>query len=192
MSPRTKAQFEEIREAATERILNSALEVFGTYGYESATISQIARHAGISKGLIYNYFSSKEDLLKSLIDNLIQHESSLMTEIYHQDASRFLENIIRYSFREIRENSHQWKLITSLTMQLERYEFIHDLAVNKLRSYLQLFEKLLTEIGFSNAREEACILAALFDGIGIQSLIVREDYDLDFYENYLIEKYCKS
>ncbi len=192
MSPRTKAQFEEIREAATERILNSALEVFGTYGYESATISQIARHAGISKGLIYNYFSSKEDLLKSLIDNLIQHESSLMTEIFNQDASRFLENIIRYSFREIRENSHQWKLITSLTMQLERYEFIHDLAVNKLRGYLQLFEKLLTEIGFSNAREEARIIAALFDGIGLQSLIVREDYDLDFYENYLIEKYCKS
>lgn len=191
MSPRTKAQFEEIREAASERILASALEVFGTYGYESATISQVAKHANISKGLIYNYFSSKEELLKKLIDNLTAQERNIMNQIYDENPSKFLENIIRYSFKEVRENSHRWKLITSLTIQLEKFEFIHDLAVNKLRGFLALFEKLLADLGHSNPSEEARILAALFDGIGLQSLVVREEYDLDFYEDYLIRKYCK-
>ena len=60
MSPRTPQQFEEIREEKMTLIMDIALEHFANEGYHTTTINHIARHAGISKGLMYNYFESKE------------------------------------------------------------------------------------------------------------------------------------
>jgi len=45
------------------RIIDAALQVFGEKGYYNATISEIAREAGVSEATIYEYFGSKEDLL---------------------------------------------------------------------------------------------------------------------------------
>lgn len=67
MSPRTEKQFEKIRESKRELIMNTALEEFAENGYHVTSISKISKRANISKGLIYNYFKSKEDLLKSII-----------------------------------------------------------------------------------------------------------------------------
>ncbi|MGQ9704810.1 MAG: TetR/AcrR family transcriptional regulator, partial [Actinomycetota bacterium] len=44
-------------------IIDAALKVFGEKGYYNATISEIARAAGVSEATIYEYFGSKEDLL---------------------------------------------------------------------------------------------------------------------------------
>jgi len=74
MSPRTEQQFEEIRESKKKLIMDTALELFAVEGFHTTPISKIASAAGISKGLLYNYFESKEDLIKTIIfkglDNL--------------------------------------------------------------------------------------------------------------------------
>jgi AcrR family transcriptional regulator len=192
MSPRSKAQFEEIRDQARDKIMSAALQLFGTKGYEATTISQIAKEAGFSKGLLYNYFDSKEDLLKELVASLSKGEEDIMKQIVSDDPSVMLENIIRFTFKEYRDNMELWRLITSLAIQVERFAFIHDLAVNKLNGYLVLFEQLLTGIGIPHPKEEARILAAVFDGVGWQKLFVKEDYQLDDFEEYLIIKYCSK
>ena len=63
MSPRTPQQLDKIRKERRKAIMDTSLEVFSEYGYESASISMIAKKVGISKGLMYNYFESKEELL---------------------------------------------------------------------------------------------------------------------------------
>ena len=68
MSPRTPKQFMEIREEKKTLIMDVALEHFANEGYFTTTINHIARHAGISKGLMYNYFESKEELLTEIIN----------------------------------------------------------------------------------------------------------------------------
>ena len=68
MSPRTPTQFAEIRENKKKEILSAALDLFANEGYHQASIARIAKKANISKGLIYNYFNSKEELLKELIE----------------------------------------------------------------------------------------------------------------------------
>src|SRR5512146_1450712 len=82
MSPRSPRQFQEIREEKMALIMDVALEHFANEGFYRTTISHIARHAGISKGLMYNYFESKEALLKAII-----HRS--VNEIYlNMDTNR--------------------------------------------------------------------------------------------------------
>jgi leucyl aminopeptidase len=71
MSPRTPKQFKEIREEKRNLIMDTALEHFASEGYYATTINHIAKHAGISKGLMYNYFESKEALLKAIIQRSV-------------------------------------------------------------------------------------------------------------------------
>jgi AcrR family transcriptional regulator len=53
-------------------ILEAATKVFAEKGYQYATISDIAKAAGISTGLIYSYFQNKLDVLLSIILNFLQ------------------------------------------------------------------------------------------------------------------------
>jgi TetR/AcrR family transcriptional repressor of mexJK operon len=54
--------------AAKERqILDGAAFVFARDGYEGASMSRIASEAGVSKGTLYNYFTSKADLFSAYV-----------------------------------------------------------------------------------------------------------------------------
>src|SRR3954471_3518756 len=59
------------RGEAREALLAAALEVFAERGYGQAGVDEIAAAAGYSKGALYWHFSSKEDLLLTLVDERI-------------------------------------------------------------------------------------------------------------------------
>ena len=49
-----------------DRLLAAALELFGTHGYNSVTIDDIARRAGVTKGAFYYYFRGRGDVVADL------------------------------------------------------------------------------------------------------------------------------
>jgi AcrR family transcriptional regulator len=53
-------------------ILESAVELFGAHGYNHTSMQQIAESVGISKGSLYSYFQSKEDLIISIYEHYQQ------------------------------------------------------------------------------------------------------------------------
>ena len=55
------------REARHELILDAATDVFGRLGFESTRMEDVAKAAGIAKGLLYKHFSSKDALFEALI-----------------------------------------------------------------------------------------------------------------------------
>ena len=191
MSPRSQEKIEQIRSQSIGRILDAAFQLMAQYGYEATSISQIAAKAGISKGLMYNYFDSKEDLLKALINMALEEGDQFMGEMLSQDPRESLENIFRWFFDELRNRSEHWRLITELTLKIDQFGFAREIVHRKYTEYVDFISGLLEKIGFMNAHEEAQIIAGLFDGIGLQYLVIRNDYPLDEMENYLIEKYCK-
>ena len=54
-----------------DRIIEASFQEFGRHGYEGASTNQICQAAGISKGLLYHYFKSKENLFFSVCDRCI-------------------------------------------------------------------------------------------------------------------------
>ncbi len=68
----SKEKQQAITETRRTQILDAALELFDLHGYSNTAISDIANKIGISKGLIYHYFSSKEDILFALSERLSQ------------------------------------------------------------------------------------------------------------------------
>ena len=191
MSPRTQIQNEKIREESQQKILNSAFRLMSVNGYESTSIAQIAADAGISKGLMYNYFSSKEELLKALINRTLEEGESVMTEVFSNDPVQTLENVFKWFFNELRNNLNEWRFISEIMLHADKYPFVKEMVAIKMKEYMKLFTSLLTEIGFENPEQESFVIGGLFDGIGFQYLVVGEEYPIDSMEQYLIEKYCK-
>lgn len=72
MSPRNIKQNEQMRAEAMAKITQAALEHFAEYGYHGTTMNQIMKASGLSKGLVYHYFPSKEKLFYYLIDVAIE------------------------------------------------------------------------------------------------------------------------
>lgn len=133
MSPRTPQQFREIREEKKTLIMDVALEHFSNVGFHATTINHIARHAGISKGLMYNYFSSKEELLAAILDRSL-------TEVYndldadsdgHLSEDEF-EHFIRKIFRLLHEKKQFWKLIFRIILQPGVFEDMFGGGSDKL------------------------------------------------------------
>lgn len=120
MSPRTAEQFEEMREERKTHIMDVALEHFAKEGYHKTTISHIARHAGMSKGLMYNYFTSKESLLFEIIMRSVNE----MYADFDRNKDGYLseeefEFFIRRLFDLMKEKKTFWRLIFQLVMQNE-------------------------------------------------------------------------
>src|SRR6266700_2874783 len=59
-----------IEAARRAQIIECAIETIATLGYPQASLAQIARRAGISKGVITYYFSSKEELLEQVVTEI--------------------------------------------------------------------------------------------------------------------------
>src|SRR5205807_9970398 len=62
------ARTPKVVEDRREQIIDAAMHVFAQKGFTRATNKDIAREAGITPGLIYHYFDSKEALLKAIIE----------------------------------------------------------------------------------------------------------------------------
>ena len=58
----------ERRTERREEILDGARRCFAEHGYEGATVTKLEREIGLSRGAIFNYFSSKDDLFLELAD----------------------------------------------------------------------------------------------------------------------------
>ena len=191
MSPRSKIQNEAVRQASIDRIMQACLLLFSRQGYAATSVNQIAREAGVSKGLLYNYFSSKHEMLKELFLYFSKEEVQIMQVVADEDPYVFLQNIIRMTCREIREKKDIWRMITAMSMQPDMYAFIHDIALDKMSKYFALLEKLMATIGIENPAGEAKMLAATLDGIAMHYLVAGENYPMQETEKYLIQKYSR-
>ncbi|MGV3465079.1 MAG: TetR/AcrR family transcriptional regulator [Heyndrickxia sp.] len=72
-------------EKKKENIRISALELFSMYGVEKVSIGEIAKKANVSPVSIYNYFGSKEELTKSVIEEFFNAEMEKFEKILQMD-----------------------------------------------------------------------------------------------------------
>lgn len=192
MAPKTKEQFQEIRQQSMDAIMHAALELFGHNGYHSTSISKIAQEAGVSKGLIYNYFESKEDLLKRIILEAIEAGEYIMEDAMSQSNDPFkqLETLLVTSVEMIKSNLHYWKLVTSLAFQGDVLMPIEDVITEKNKMAMELGVDLFTKIGAEDPLKEALLFGASLDGMMMHYMHIGEEYPLDEMKNYIIKRFC--
>jgi len=167
MSPRTPQQFENIRTEKKQIIMDAALEVFAQKSYHGASISQIAKVAGVSKGLMYNYFKNKEALISELLivqfNRIFDSHKININNIDDHELVLFIEK----SFSLLDENPEFWKLLFGLTMQTEVLEIIMPQMEKVLEPFLVGFTKYFASKGFDNPIAETQFFWGIMDGLSM-------------------------
>jgi AcrR family transcriptional regulator len=85
-------------ETREEAILDAADRLLARYGYKKMTIDDLAREAGIGKGTVYLHFASKEDVVLSHIDRIVQRVIERLVAIAAGDeapAEKIREMLLR-------------------------------------------------------------------------------------------------
>ncbi|KAB2813846.1 TetR/AcrR family transcriptional regulator [Phaeocystidibacter luteus] len=190
MSPRTKEQNEVIRTQSRKAILNAAFELFALDGFSKTSMAAIAKEAGISKGLIYHHFESKEDVLKAVFDNLIAETADVwLQEDENSSPVDTLNTIIDFSLIFMKQSPGWVRLLIHLALQEDVMEglseHIHQLREGKILQVKPLFEAL----GYENAAEEAMYFGAKMDGISMGFLALGDEYPLQQMINRLKLEY---
>ncbi len=189
MSPKTAVQFHEIREEKRRLILATALELFALNGYHSTPISRIAKKAGISKGLMYNYFESKEDLLKQLFIS-VSEEIVLMldpdndNEVHDDEALSFIDLF----FGSLKNNKQYWQLLIQISLQPDVSEsFKNYLTEGIALKSQQLFDNFLVRKNI-NKPEYSILITSLLKGFVLQYITAPDVYPdsaVESFKNYL-------
>jgi AcrR family transcriptional regulator len=191
MSPRTKDQFEEIRQKSRENIEKIALELFALKGYHATSISQIAEKAGISKGLLYNYFKNKEQLLDSVVMKVYDEIMRIVQMSGNLPAEKQIEQMIIQTIDHLKKNITFWRLYLFLIHQSDVQKKLSNLYEKMRDDYMNYVVKLFEEIGSINPAMEAIMLGTMFDGIGINYVTAPKGFPIDEIRDYLVEIFAK-
>jgi len=175
-----------------DRIIGAALVVFAKKGFAKTTINDIAAAAGIGKGTVYEYFSTKEEIIDQSFGFFIRHlelgfQEVLIQEIpareklililggfshaMDSDSQELLELMFDYWSEGIKNRDSKGLLFDEMN------KFYH--------SYREIFADVIiegmTEGSFRkdiNPRSAASMIVGTLDGILVQWILDKDSIDL--------------
>ena len=180
MAPRSEEQFEEIREARKAEILEAAFELFATEGYHGASVSKIAKQAGISKGLMYNYFNSKEDVLRAIMRDIMNQVTNRFdVESIEKLEEKDVFNWVDLSFDVVSEDPVKWRLYTSLSTQPEVTPILIEEASGNIGSFVTKLHDFLKGKKVKDPMFLVSQIAAYVDGVQMHILLSPEQFPIE-------------
>lgn len=190
--PRTPEQNQAIRQQRKRQIMDTALRLFAENTYETTSIQQIANETGISKGLIYNYFSSKQQLMQEILyygfqelfEFLDPKKDGILTE---KEFIQFIEK----SFATIQENISFWKFYMSLLMQPNIMENIDHSLWNEIDRLLEMLTVYYRSRGIKNPEAMAGLAGAILDGVTFDYILYPEKFPIEEIKELVIERIVK-
>ncbi len=188
MSPRTKEQNQQIQEKTRRQILMAALEAFANRGYTHTSVSYLAQQAGISKGLIYHYFASKEDVLLGIFNMLIEEGQHIIDDSNSTDARDQLRNTIDQSISFIEQQTDIMRFMYSLALQPEVLSSLEDVMERERKKAIARFNKIFAALGYEDPEKEAFFAGAILDGAGF-GFMGMKNYPMSLIRDRLYEYY---
>jgi len=189
MSPRTAEQNEEIRQQTQKQIVDAAFELFANEGYSKTSIAAVAKKAGISKGLIYHYFESKEAILEAIFDQLVEIGEHVTDFPEDFGPAEKIKQTLEQTFEFIEKETGMGRLMVSLALQPGVFDSLKP-KLDKVQERQRLmFKEIMWDLGYSKPELEAYQLGALMDGVLMGYITMGEDYPLAELKQKIMEEY---
>ena len=124
-------------------ILDAAIRVFAEHGYHGARVGDIAEDAGVAHGLLYHYFASKDDVLRTIF---VENWGALIArfravEASDEPAPDKLEGIAKILLRTWRNDP---ALVTVMVREVARSQQLQD-RVDEVREAFSIVERVIEE-----------------------------------------------
>lgn len=169
----TSAHKAEVR----DRIIQAAIESFSQTGYDKTKMDDIARRLGLSKGTLYLYFKSKNDLFLAICEMSMKDNDTQDAHLFTKkenaasDAEEIYDNIRR---RERGNDRVMLEMVVESTRnpRLKKAMYEHYLRVHE--HVLEGVKKKIDQ-GFIrkdvDASGLAIALVALYDGLAVNRML---------------------
>ena len=188
--PRTKEQFAEMREKTKNTIRDTAMRLFAENGYHGTSINQIATEAGISKGLIYNYFEKKEDIVEEIITKAFSDFEFMFQEMINlNEPYKAVEIIMNSSFDMIENQAEFYKLLIMVSLQKDLQSITIKVMSEFYDKMYGVIEPLFEALGVEDPYTEARVFGAAFDGAFINYCFFGEKFPLNNLREHFLSRY---
>ncbi|MFH1432657.1 MAG: TetR/AcrR family transcriptional regulator [archaeon] len=177
---------DDYKQNVRERILVSAGSLFAQNGYHSTSMDDIVKECGLSKGAIYCYFRSKEDLFIALSDMRLATLLDDMKSAFSRNdtASMKLRKAAELHFRQLEDPDDVWRMTLELwveapripsleTRMKKRYEMTHSFIADIIREGKRNGE-------FRDDVDEGAlssIILGMLRGLSLHSNKMNQDFD---------------
>lgn len=191
MAPRSPEQFAEIREERRLQILDAALHVFAEDSYHGSSIAAVAKRAKVSKGLIYNYFNSKEEILLKLISDLFDEAMELMDVDPKVPLTRekFID-VIHKSVDVSVQNPQRWKLYMSLSFQPDVTPLLMEKMLPRIQPFMIQMNNYFMERGHQDPITMMRYYSAVMDGVQLHILMDPQNFPVDKVKQMMIDQFA--
>lgn len=168
-----------------EKILASALVLFAEEGYHATSTSKVARHAGVSEGLIFRHFGNKDGLLEAVMKEGEERAKKLFADIvFETDPKKVIQKYLDIPLEMLanQEELEFWKLQYKIKWETEQY------GEQKMEPIFMALTNAFTKLGYPSPELEAKNLLMTIDGLSTQ-FFLQKSFDARGMLEFLKKKY---
>jgi AcrR family transcriptional regulator len=170
-----------------DQIVRATVECMTKFGYHNFSMQDVARAAGVSKGIIHYYLLNKDELMMSVLDKVASDiENVLMSDMGSaNNPTQKLQILIDVCFDISRSTREYYQVNMDFWTQINQKREVRDAIARHYAKFRETAARVIRE-GIDqgvfrkvNANDYASIMIALVDGISLQWLFDEKVFDYD-------------
>jgi AcrR family transcriptional regulator len=168
-----------------EKILHAALELFAKDGFKTTSTSKVAKHAGVSEGLIFRHFENKDGLLQAIMKEGEERIKVIFSDIvFETDPQTVIHKTLdAFSPEKLSEAEAEfWKLQYKIKWELEQY------GEHKMEPLQLALTNAFSKLGFDQPELEALRMLVQLDGLATRYFLM-EKFEFEPMLVFLKKKY---
>ncbi len=168
-----------------QKILSASQALFAKKGYHKTTTSEIASTAGVAEGSIFKHFSTKENLLFALVEEIDTKQiTNLLQLAAHQETKNALKEFLKSHLELINNNFNLLKIILYEAQFIPslREKFIKEVALNIFTPLEDFIKEKCASREFKNLTPE--ITARALVGMMVAFIAWEDVLKADHYQSF--------
>lgn len=194
--PRTKKENARIRQMTKEKIRTAAMEFFIKRGYHATSISEIAKHAGISKGLLYNYYKGKEQLLAAMVEIRIGEVVEVMeTAKGIEKPNEQLKHIVEGAIENVFQRPEIFRFYLHLQTQPEADQELIKYSNLLIEENARQFEfqcEIFEKLNVKEPRKRSLYFSSMLQGTMLMISTYPEQFPKEEIKKQILSEFCDS
>ena len=170
-----------------EQIVRATVECITRHGYHNFSMQDVARTAGVSKGIIHYYFLNKDELMMSVLDEVAGDiERVIAAEMESiSDPQRKLEVFIDVCFDVVRSTREYYQVNMDFWTQINQKEEVRQVIARHYDKFRESAAAVIREGIAANRfqkvdpKEYSSFMVAVIDGLSLQWLFDEQAFDYD-------------
>lgn len=193
--PRTQEENERIRQQAKAKIREAAIDLFMRKGYHATSIDDVSKHADVSKGLLYNYYKGKEELLSAMVEARIGELIQVMekAEALETPAEQ-LKHIVEGAVDNVRRSPEVFRFYLHLQTQPEADETVAKygkLLIEESARQFQIQCRMFEKLGASDPVARSLYFSSALQGIMLMISTYPDQFPVEAMKRQIIEDFCQ-